>query len=51
MARKWQETVSPKCLHDVFGLYHRQWFSQMDRCWYWKVEHVTITRSNKGGVE
>lgn len=56
--RIWKETISPKLLHDNFGIYNGAWMPQMDRCWYsndgysvmsrlirteWgKVEHVTI---------
>ena len=31
--RKWIETISPKSLHDNFGIYNGEWMKQMDRCW------------------
>ena len=59
MSRTWTESVSPKYLHDNFGVYHGIWMPQMDRCWYsddgyqvtsriiqteWgRVEHAAIT--------
>lgn len=59
MARVWKECLSPKYLHDEFGVYNGAWMPQMDRCWFsddgyqvtsrilittWgKVEHAAIT--------
>lgn len=59
MSRTWTESISPKYLHDNFGVYHGIWMPQMDRCWYsddgyqvtsriiqteWgRVEHAAIT--------
>ena len=59
MSRTWTEAISPKYLHDNFGVYHGIWMPQMDRCWYsddgyqvtsriiqteWgRVEHAAIT--------
>lgn len=63
MARIWKETLSPKYMHDTFGIYHGIWMPQMDRCWmsndgyqvtsrilitdWGKVEHVAITHNAK----
>lgn len=61
--RIWKETVSPKYLHDVFGVYQGIWMPQMDRCWesddgyqvmsriliteWGKVEHAAIMKISK----
>jgi hypothetical protein len=31
--RIWKETLAPKYLHEVLGVYHGAWFPDMDRCW------------------
>lgn len=67
MARIWKEALSPKYMHDTFGIYHGIWMPQMDRCWmsndgyqvtsrilitdWGKVEHVAITHNAKGENE
>ena len=56
--RIWKETLAPKYLHEVMGVYHGAWFPDMDRCWrsndgyqvtsriifteWGKVEHAAI---------
>ncbi len=56
--RIWKETVAPKYLHEVMGIYHGVWWPDMDRCWlsndgyqvasriisteWGKVEHATV---------
>ena len=66
MARIWRETISPKFLHDQYGMYNGDWFKQMDRCWksddgytvcsrlirteIGNVEHATITRHGQTGI-
>ena len=62
MARVWKEGISPKYMHDNFGIYQGIWMPQMDRCWFsddgyqvtsrilitdWgKIEHAAITRNH-----
>lgn len=59
MSRNWYEVISPKHLHDEFGVYHGIWMPQMDRCWcsddgfqvtsriimtsWGKIEHAAIS--------
>lgn len=34
MARVWRQTLSPKLMNDMTGIYQTSaWFKQMDRCW------------------
>lgn len=56
--RIWKETIPPKMMHDMVGVYKGIWFPQMDRCWtsddgyqvtsrlirteWGKVEHASI---------
>ena len=56
--RIWKETLAPKYLHEVMGVYHGVWWPDMDRCWlsndgyqvtsriistdWGKVEHAVI---------
>jgi len=56
--RFWKETLAPKYLHEVMGVYHGVWWPDMDRCWlsndgyqvtsriiftdWGKVEHAAI---------
>lgn len=64
MSRVWKPVISPKYLHDQFGIYNGIWMPQMDRCWmsddgfqvtsrllitqWGKVEHAAITYHKKG---
>lgn len=63
MGRKWYEVISPKHLHEQFGIYQGIWMPQMDRCWssddgfqvmsriimtkWGKVEHAVLSIESK----
>ena len=38
----WIKAVSPKQMHDTFGVYKGQWMPEMDRCWIRKEDGVTV---------
>lgn len=64
MKRNWKCCVAPKKLHDTMGLFHGNWFPQMDRAWrsndgflvmsrlirteWGEVEHAIIMRTSHG---
>lgn len=51
----WIKSVTPKQLHDQFGVYHGQWMPEMDRCWIRKEDGTTVSsrliRTKLGNVE
>lgn len=38
----WIKAVSPKQMHDTFGIYHGQWQPEMDRCWIREEDGVCV---------
>lgn len=48
MSRIWKETLSPKYIHQMMGVYNGEYMKQMDRCWnsddgYQVVSRLIIT--------
>ena len=38
----WIKNIPPQMLHDKFGVYHGQWFPEMDRAWIRKEDGTSV---------
>lgn len=38
----WIKAISPKQMHDTFGIYHGQWHPEMDRCWIREEDGICV---------
>lgn len=51
----WIKGVSPRQVHDTFGIYSGQWMPEMDRCWIRKEDGTCVCsrllRTSVGNVE
>lgn len=51
----WIKGVSPRQVHDTFGIYSGQWMPEMDRCWIRKEDGTCVCsrllRTSAGNVE